>query len=106
MNTKEFIAKLESDLKENNFELLEKVQAAGQNPEAVYAIIKEAGVTDSLEVFQAELTACFKEMGGELNEEELASVSGGMGRARAASLAASFSIKDSLAAIMVALALA
>ena len=47
MNAKEFIAKIEQDAKENNFAVLEKIQAAGKNPEAVYAIAQEVGVTDS-----------------------------------------------------------
>ena len=78
MNTKEFIEKLEQDAKENNLAILEKIQAVGQNPEAVYAIAKEAGVTDSFEVFQAEMTQAYKAMTAELSEEELLAVAGGL----------------------------
>ena len=78
MNTKEFIEKLEQDAKENNLAILEKIQAVGQNPEAVYAIAKEAGVTDSFEVVQAEMTQAYKAMTAELSEEELLAVAGGL----------------------------
>ena len=77
MNAKEFIAKIEQDAKENNFAVLEKIQAAGKNPEAVYAIAQEVGVTDSFEVFQAEMTQAYKAMTAELSEEELLAVAGG-----------------------------
>ena len=78
MNTQEFIEKLEQDARENNLAILEKIQAVGQNPEAVYAIAKEAGVTDSFEVFQAEMTQAYKAMTAELSEEELLAVAGGL----------------------------
>ena len=77
MTAKEFIAKIEQDAKENNFAVLEKIQAAGKNPEEVYAIAKEVGVTDSFEVFQAEMTQAYKAMTAELSEEELLAVAGG-----------------------------
>ena len=77
MTAKEFIAKIEQDAKENNFAVLEKIQAAGKNPEAVYAIAQEVGVTDSFEVFQAEMTQAYKAMTAELSEEELLAVAGG-----------------------------
>lgn len=77
MNAKEFMAKLEQDAKEENFTIMEQIQAAGRNPEAVYAIAKEAGVTDSFEVFQADMEAMYNEMAGELSEEELAAIAGG-----------------------------
>ena len=35
MTTKEFVAKIEQDAKENNFAIVEKIQAAGKNPEEV-----------------------------------------------------------------------
>ena len=78
MNTKEFIEKLEQDAQENNLAILENIPAVGQNPEAVYAIAKEAGVTDSFEVFQAEMTQAYKAMTAELSEEELLAVAGGL----------------------------
>ena len=77
MTAKEFIAKIEQDAKENNFAVLEKIQAAGKNPEEVYAIAKEVGVTDSFEVVQAEMTQAYKAMTAELSEEELLAVAGG-----------------------------
>ena len=55
MITKEFLEKIEQDVKENNLAIAEKIQAAGKNPEAVYAIAQEVGVTDSFEVFQEEM---------------------------------------------------
>ena len=70
MTTKEFAEKL-------NQETLEKIQAAGKNPEAVYAIAKEAGVTDSFDMFKAEMTAQYEAVAQELSEEELAAVAGG-----------------------------
>ena len=77
MNTQEFIEKIEQDAKENNFAILEKIQAVGKNPEAVYAIAKEAGLTDSIEVFQAEMKKLYEAMSGELTEEELLAIAGG-----------------------------
>ena len=78
MNTKEFIEKLEQDAKENNLAILEKIQAVGQNPEAVYAIAQEIGVTDSFEVFQSEMTKQYAAITAELSEEELLAVAGGL----------------------------
>ena len=78
MNMKEFLEKLEQDVKENNFELAEKIQAAGKNPEAVYAVAKEAGLTDSFEVFEAEMLKQYEALGGELNDEELLAIAGGL----------------------------
>ena len=78
MTTKEFIEKLNQEAKENNFAVIEKIQAAGKNPEAVYAIAKETGVTDSFEVFQAEMTQAYKNASTELTEEELLAVAGGL----------------------------
>ena len=77
MNTKEFLEKLDQDAKENNFTIAEKFQAAGKNPEAVYAIAQEAGLTDSFEVFQAEMTKMYENMSMELTVEELLAVAGG-----------------------------
>ena len=70
MTTKEFAEKLNQDT-------LEKILAAGKNPEAVYAIAKDAGVTDSFDAFKAEMTAQYEAVAQELSEEELAAVAGG-----------------------------
>ena len=78
MTTKDFVAKLNQDAKENNNEILAKIQAAGQNPEAVYAIAKEIGVTDSFEDFRAEMQNWYEAMVKELSEEELAAIAGGV----------------------------
>ncbi len=77
MTTKEFIEKLNLDAKENNTEIFAKIQAAGQNPEAVYAIAKEVGVSDSFEDFKAEMKAWYESMAQELSEDELAAIAGG-----------------------------
>ena len=70
MTTKEFAEKL-------NQETVEKILAVGKDPEAVYAIAKEAGVTDSFDAFKAEMTAQYEAVAQELSEEELAAVAGG-----------------------------
>ncbi|MBQ5615859.1 MAG: hypothetical protein IIU81_06020 [Peptococcaceae bacterium] len=77
MRTKDFVEKLEQDAKENNLVIMEKIQAVGKNPEAVYAIAQEVGVTDSFEVFQAEMTKMYENMSMELTDEELLAVAGG-----------------------------
>ena len=77
MNTKEFLEKVEQDAKENNFTIIEKIQTAGKNPEVVYAIAKENGLTDSFEAFEAEMIKQSEAMSGELSDEELLSVAGG-----------------------------
>ena len=77
MRTKDFVEKLEQDAKENNLVIMEKIQAVGKNPEAVYAIAQEVGVTDSFEVFQAEMAKLYEAMSGELTDEELLAVAGG-----------------------------
>ena len=71
MTTKEFAEKLNQDI-------LEKILAAGKNPEAVFAIAKEAGVTDSFEDFKAEMIAQYAAISKELSEEELAPIAGGV----------------------------
>ena len=80
MTTKEFVAKIEQDAKENNFAIVEKIQAAGENPEVIYSIAKEAGVTDSYEVFTAEMTQTYEAKRAELTDEELLTVAGGMSK--------------------------
>ena len=79
MTTKEFIERLNKDAEENNNQIFEKIQEAGKNPEAVYAIAKEAGLTDSFEDFQAEMKKMYDSMTEEgLSEEELLAIAGGL----------------------------
>lgn len=79
MTTKEFIERLNKDAEENNNEIFEKIQEAGNNSEAVYAIAKEAGLTDSFEDFQAEMKKMYDSMTEEgLSEEELLAIAGGL----------------------------
>ena len=78
MNTQEFLAKLAQDEKDNNLTILEKIQAVGKNPEAVYAIAQEVGVTDSFEVFEDEMNKQYEAVSAELSEEELLAIAGGM----------------------------
>ena len=77
MRTKDFVEKLEQDAKENNLVIMEKIQTVGKNPEAVYAIAQEAGVTDSFEVFQEEMKKAYDALNMELSDEELLAVAGG-----------------------------
>ena len=79
MNTQEFLEKLEQDVKANNLAIVEKFQAVGQNPEAIYAIAQEAGLTDSFEAFEAEMLKQTEAVRGELSDEELLAIAGGMG---------------------------
>ena len=79
MKTKEFIEKLNQGAEGNNAELIEKIQEVGKNPEAVYTIAKEAGLTDSFEDFQAEMKKMYDSMTEEgLSEEELVAIAGGL----------------------------
>ena len=78
MTTKEFIERLNKDAEENNNEIFEKIQEAGKNPEAVYAMAKEAGLTDSFEDFQAEMKIVYDSMAEGLSEEELLAIAGGL----------------------------
>ena len=80
MTTKEFIERLNKDAEENNNEIFEKIQAAGKNPEVVYAIAKEAGLTDSFEDFQAEMKKVYDSMAEGLSEEELVAIAGGLSK--------------------------
>lgn len=80
MTTKEFIERLNKDAEENNNEIFEKIQEAGKNPEAVYAIAKEAGLTDSFEDFQAEMKKMYDSMAEGLSEEELVAIAGGLNK--------------------------
>lgn len=78
MTTKEFVAKLKRDAKENHTEIFAKIRAAGKDPEAIYAVAKEVGVADSFEAFKVEMTAQYEAMSKELSEEELAAIAGGV----------------------------
>ena len=79
MKTKEFIEKLNQGAEGNNAELIEKILEVGKNPEAVYTIAKEAGLTDSFEDFQAEMKKMYDSMTEEgLSEEELLAIAGGL----------------------------
>ena len=80
MTTKEFIERLNKDAEENNNEIFEKIQEAGKNPEVVYAIAKEAGLTDSFEDFQAEMKKMYDSMAEGLSEEELVAIAGGLNK--------------------------
>jgi hypothetical protein len=77
MTTKEFVEKLKRDAKENNTEIFAKIRAAGKDPEAIYAVAKEVGVTDSFENFKAEMRNWYESMSQELSEEDLANIAGG-----------------------------
>lgn len=80
MKTKEFIEKLNQGAEGNNAELIEKIQEVGKNPEAVYTIAKEAGLTDSFEEFQAEMKIVYDSMAEGLSEEELVAIAGGLNK--------------------------
>ena len=80
MTTKEFIEKLNQGAEGNNAELIEKLQKVGKNPEAVYTIAKEAGLTDSFEDFQAEMKKVYDSMAEGLSEEELVAIAGGLSK--------------------------
>ena len=80
MTTKEFIERLNKDAEENNNEIFEKIQEAGKNPEAVYTIAKEAGLTDSFEDFQTEMKIVYDSMAEGLSEEELVAIAGGLNK--------------------------
>ena len=80
MTTKEFIEKLNQGAEGNNAELIEKIQEVGKNPEAVYTIAKEAGLTDSFEDFQAEMKKVYDSMAEGLSEEELVAIAGGLSK--------------------------
>ena len=77
MTTKEFIENLNRDANENSAEILAKIQAGGNDFETVYAAAKKAGVTDSFEDFEVEMTAQYGITDRELSDEELAAVTGG-----------------------------
>ena len=70
MNMQEFL-----QLLIENSELAQKMDGAA-NPDEAYAIAKEAGLTDSFEVFTDTMTKLYKAQ-SELSEEELDAVVGG-----------------------------
>lgn len=70
MNMQEFL-----QLLSENSELAQKMDGAA-NPDEAYAIAKEAGLTDSFEVFTDTMTKVYKAQ-SELSEEELDAVVGG-----------------------------
>lgn len=78
MQTSEFISKL------NDAALAQKM-AAAKSPQEAYEIARTSGVTDSFEVFTAEMEK-LKAYVGELSENDLASVAGGMGTAEATAI--------------------
>ena len=53
-----------------------KIKSAGNDPEAIYAVAVEFGVTDSFDIFKAEITDAFG-TSEELSEEALKNVTGG-----------------------------
>lgn len=73
MDTKAFLEKVAVEVKEDNFDTMERIKAA-ESDEALYTIAQEAGLTDSYEVFMEEIS---KMSGDELSEEDLEAVSGG-----------------------------
>ncbi|MGN0649296.1 MAG: Nif11-like leader peptide family RiPP precursor [Oscillospiraceae bacterium] len=72
MTTKEFIEKMAGD------EALSKKMSECKAPEEAYEVAKEAGLTDDIESFKAVMTAVNKQLKGELSDDELDNVAGGM----------------------------
>ena len=72
MTTKEFFEKMASD------EALAKKMSECKAPEEAYEVAKEAGLTDNIETFQAVMTAVNKQIKGELSDDELDNVAGGI----------------------------
>ncbi|MGN0648807.1 MAG: Nif11-like leader peptide family RiPP precursor [Oscillospiraceae bacterium] len=72
MTTQEFIEKMSKD------EALAKKLEACKTPEEAYEAAKEAGLTDDIEKFKTIMTAVNKKIKGELSDEELDNVAGGM----------------------------
>ncbi|MGN0649300.1 MAG: Nif11-like leader peptide family RiPP precursor [Oscillospiraceae bacterium] len=75
MTTKEFIEKMASD------EALAKKLEGCKSPEEAYEVAKEAGLTDDIETFKGIMTAVNKQLKGELSDDELENVAGGMSEA-------------------------
>ncbi|MGN0649302.1 MAG: Nif11-like leader peptide family RiPP precursor [Oscillospiraceae bacterium] len=72
MTTQEFIKKMTND------EALSKKMSECKAPEEAYEVAKEAGLTDDIESFKAVMTAVNKQLKGELSDDELDNVAGGM----------------------------
>ncbi|MGN0649299.1 MAG: Nif11-like leader peptide family RiPP precursor [Oscillospiraceae bacterium] len=72
MTTKEFIEKKSKD------EVVTKKMESCKSPEEAYEVAKEAGLTDDFETFKAVMTAVNKRIKGELSDDELDYVAGGM----------------------------
>ena len=73
MTTKEVLAKLEGD------EALAERLSALKTPEEVYAMLREHGLTDTMETFR-KACAEAKEAGSRLSPEELDAIVGGSGQ--------------------------
>jgi hypothetical protein len=87
MKTKEFISKF------NEEEVIQRMQSV-KSPEEAYAVAKEYGVTDSLEVFVEEMTR-YKAAIDELSEEDLDAVAGGLSQREKDALASLLKVSGS-----------
>ncbi|MGN0648820.1 MAG: Nif11-like leader peptide family RiPP precursor [Oscillospiraceae bacterium] len=74
MNTQEFIKKMSDD------EALAKKMEGCKSPEEAFETAKAAGLTDDFESFKAVMTAVNKMVNGELSDDELDEVAGGMSK--------------------------
>ncbi|MGN0649298.1 MAG: Nif11-like leader peptide family RiPP precursor [Oscillospiraceae bacterium] len=72
MTTQEFIEKMSKD------EALAKKLSECKAPEEAYEVAKEAGLTDDFEAFKTIMTAVNKRIKGELSDDELDDVAGGV----------------------------
>ena len=72
MTTKELFVKMTRD------EALCKKLGACKTPEEAYAIARETGLTDDFETFTSVMTAVNKRIKGELSDDELDNIAGGM----------------------------
>ncbi|MGN0648817.1 MAG: Nif11-like leader peptide family RiPP precursor [Oscillospiraceae bacterium] len=75
MTTQEFFKKMAED------EALAKKLSECKSPEEAFEVAKGAGLTDDIETFKAVMTAVNKRVKGELSDDELESVAGGMNSA-------------------------
>lgn len=72
MTTKEFMQKLVQD------EELRSTMNTYKTPEAAYEAAKEHGLTDDRETFMETMTAVQRAVSGELTDEEMEEIAGGM----------------------------
>ena len=72
MTTPEFMQKIVQD------EALRSTMSAYKTPEEAYEAAKSHGLTDDKETFMATMTAAQKAISGELTDEELEEIAGGM----------------------------